>query len=133
MENKTCNTNKWIGLKNINETYERLKTHKNDESKWKSNKMNIKTIRKQENQTNETQKTTRNEWKETKDEKVSENEKGERKLETYESLINGILRSVWGIEMKHVIWQWNHGNHIEKDRIIVVDPKMENKTCNTEK
>lgn len=49
-------------------------------------------------------KTVRNEWKETKDEKVSENEKGERKSETYESLINGILRSVWGIEMKHVIW-----------------------------
>ena len=90
-------------MKNINETYERLKAHKNDESGWKSHKMNIKTIRKQENQTNETQKTARNEWKETKDEKVSENEKGERKLETYESLINGILRSVWGIEMKHGI------------------------------
>ena len=105
MENKTCNTNKWIGLKIINETYERLKTHKNDESRWKSHKKNIKTIRKQENQTNETQKTARNEWKETKDEKVSENENGERKLETYESLINGILRSVWGIEMKHGIWQ----------------------------
>ena len=56
MENKTCNTNKWNGLKNINETYERLKTHKNDESRWKSHKINIKTIRKQENQTNETQK-----------------------------------------------------------------------------
>ena len=64
---------------------------------------------------------------------MSEKEKGERKPETYESLINGILRSVWGIEMKHGIWQWNHGNHIEKDRIIVVDPKMENKTCNTDR
>ena len=103
IENKTCNTNKWNGLKNINETYERLKTHKNDESRWKSHKMNIKTIRKQEIQTNETQKTARNEWKETKDEKVSENENGERKPETYESLINWILRSVWGIEMKHGI------------------------------
>ena len=109
------------------------KPTKNDESRWKSHKMNIKTIRKQENQTNETQKTTRNEWKETKDEKVSENENGETKSETYESLINWILRSVWGIEMKHGISQWNHGNHIEKDRIIVMDPKMENKTCNTEK
>ena len=45
-------------------------------------------------------------WMKTnKNEKVSENENGERKLETYESLINGILRSVWGIEMKHVISQ----------------------------
>ena len=32
--------------------------------------------------------------KTNKNEKVSENENGERKLETYESLINGILRSV---------------------------------------
>ena len=48
MENETCNTNKWIGLKIINETYERLKTHKNDESRWKPHKMNIKTIKKQE-------------------------------------------------------------------------------------
>ena len=71
--------------------------------------------------------------KKQKDEKVSENENGETKSETYESLINGILRSVWGIEMKHGIWQWNHGNHIEKDRIIVMDPKMDNETCNTEK
>ena len=68
-------------------------------------KLTSKPSKKQENQTNETQKTTRNEWKETKDEKVSENENGERKSETYESLINGILRSVWGIEMKHGIWQ----------------------------
>ena len=103
MENKICNADKYIWLKNINETYERLKTHKNGESRWKSHKINIKTIRKQEIQAKWAYKSARNEWKETKDEKVSENENGERKPETYESLINGILRSVWGIEMKHGI------------------------------
>ena len=35
--------------------------------------------------------------------------------------------------MKHVKWQWNHGNEIENNKIIAVDPKIENKNDNGDK
>ena len=57
---------------------------------------------------------------------MNEMKNGERETQTYESWIDGFLRSPQGIEMKHVKWQWNHGNDNENSRNMTVDPKNEN-------